>query len=169
MAQGASLQHSCGLGSSGFTIIHRCLCSFSQLISPLSHFIHYSLISGSTFSATFVLPLPQSPPKQPSHLNYFFLIGHFFLSFATPITKPDTSDIVTLAISALHSITDMVQMALKGFTLQELLQTLHNYLVPPGYILFTHSKTNHSSPALIPMPSSSYLPALSYLTHRQFA
>lgn len=49
------------------------LQSFSQLISPLSHFIHYSLISGCAFSATFILPLPQSPPKQPIHSDYFFL------------------------------------------------------------------------------------------------
>lgn len=78
-----------------------------------------------------MLSLPQSPPKQPIHPDYFFR------SFATSIIKPDNSDIVTLVISALCGITDVVQVALKGFTLQELLQTLHNYLVPPGYILFT--------------------------------
>lgn len=125
---------SCGLESSGFTITHRHLQSFSQLILPLSHFIHYSLISGATFSGTFMLPLPQSPPKQPIHPDYFFL------SFATSIFKPDNGNTVTLAISALHDITDMMQVTLKGFTP---LQTLHNYLAPPGYMLFTHSKTNH--------------------------
>lgn len=55
-------------------------------------------------------PSPQSPPKQPIHSD-------FFLNFATSIIKPDNFDIVTLAISALHGITDMVQVALEDFTL----------------------------------------------------
>lgn len=41
----------------------------------------------------------------------------FLPQFATSIIKPDNSDIVTLAISALHGITDMVQVALEDFTL----------------------------------------------------
>lgn len=133
----------------------------------LSPFIPYSLISGSTLLPRSCLPSSSLLLNRQSTPNYFFTIG---LSFATsspafPLSLPRQSQPYMVLLIRCG-------WPCKVLSCKSCFRHPYHYLVPyiQIYIVyFTHSKTNHSTLALIPLPSSSYLQAFSYLAHRQFA
>lgn len=83
-----------------------------------------------------IMPLPPASLllNRQSTPSYFFPIG---LCFATFLIKSGISDIITLAISALHGTTDTGWWPCKVLTYRSCFRHTYNYLVPPGYILFT--------------------------------